>query len=63
MLLITSIGVITFGIGRALFVQTQTGALYENGVMAYYAAESGIEEGFLMYRYNQNSEIPENKRL
>jgi hypothetical protein len=30
----------------------------ENGISAYYAAESGVEEGFLRYRYDRNAEVP-----
>lgn len=58
MLLISAIGVITFGIARLIFIENRTVALYENGAVAYYAAESGLEEGFLRYRYNQNVEVP-----
>lgn len=60
MLLISAIGVITFGIARLIFIENRTVALYENGAVAYYAAESGLEEGFLRYRYNQNVEVPFN---
>lgn len=58
MLMISAIGVIAFSIGRLLFWEVSAATAYENGAIAYYAAESGIEEGFLRYRYNQNSEIP-----
>ena len=58
MLLIAAVGGIAFGIGRLLFIESTMAALYENGAVAYYAAESGIEEGFLRYRYNRNAEVP-----
>jgi hypothetical protein len=29
-----------------------------NGAVAYYAAESGLEEGFLRYRYSRDAEVP-----
>lgn len=58
MMLIAGIGAVAFGIGRLLFIETTTATLYENGILAYYAAESGIEEGFLRYKFNRNAEIP-----
>ncbi len=58
MLLITAVSGMAFSIARLLFVEAATATLYENGSVAYYSAESGIEEGFLRYRYNQNAEIP-----
>ena len=57
-MLVTAIGTIGFAFGRVLLQETATANLYENGVGAYYAAESGIEEGFLRYRYNRNEEVP-----
>jgi len=58
MLLITAVGSIAFGISRVLFVESTSATAYVNGAIAYYAAESGLEEGFLRYRYNQNAEVP-----
>lgn len=58
MLLIAGVGAVSFGIGRLLFIETTTATLYENGIPAYYAAESGIEEGFLRYKFNRNAEVP-----
>lgn len=58
MMLIAGVGAVAFGIGRLLFVETKTATLYENGVVAYYAAESGIEEGFLRYKFDRNVMIP-----
>lgn len=57
-MLIAAIGAIAFGIGKLLFLEVGNQQIYENGSIAYYAAESGIEEGLLRYRYNQNSEVP-----
>ena len=58
MLLISAVGAAAFGMGKMIFAETATTTLYENGAIAYYAAESGIEEGFLRYRFNQNTEVP-----
>lgn len=60
MLLISVIGGIAFAIGRLLFIESTSASYYANGAVAYYAAESGMEEGFLRYRYNRNSEVPFN---
>lgn len=57
-LLVTAIGSIAFSFGRVLLMEISNASTYENGVNAYYSAESGIEEGFLRYRYQSNSEIP-----
>lgn len=58
MLLIAGVGAVAFGIGRLLFVETKTATLYENGIVAYYAAESGVEEGFLRYKFDRNADLP-----
>ncbi len=58
MLMITAIGSIAFAIGRLLFIESTSASFYANGSVAYYAAESGLEEGFLRYRYNMSSEVP-----
>lgn len=58
MLLIAGVGAVAFGIGRLLFVETTTATLYENGIVAYYAAESGMEEGFLRYKFDRNAAVP-----
>lgn len=58
--LVAAIGGIAFSFGRVFLLDADTATITENGVSAYYAAESGIEEGFLRYRYNKNSEVPSN---
>lgn len=58
MLMITAIGGIAFAIGRLLFIESTSASYYVNGSIAYYAAESGMEEGFLRYRYRRNAEVP-----
>jgi len=56
-LLVSAIGGIAFGFGRALFAELATAAIPENGIGAYYAAESGVEEALLRYRYDKNAEV------
>lgn len=58
MMLIASIGAVAFGIAKLFYADTSLSSDYENGIIAYYAAESGIEEGFLRYKYNMNTEVP-----
>ena len=58
MLLITAVGGIAFSFAKLIYLETTTASLYGNGAVAYYAAESGIEEGFLKYRYNRDTELP-----
>ena len=55
-LLIASVGAIAFGIGKLLFLEVGTEQIYDNGSYAFYAAESGIEEGLLRYRIDQKAE-------
>lgn len=56
--MVSAIGAIGFSMGRLLFLESVTTGIYESSISAYYAAESGIEEGLLRYRYNANSELP-----
>ena len=58
MLLISAVAGMAFGVARLFFIETAAAAKYETGAIAYYAAESGLEEGFLRYRYNQNAQVP-----
>lgn len=46
-----------FAIAKLFYLDTSLGGLYENSTVAYYAAESGVEEGLLRYRYNRNAEV------
>ncbi|MEK9155885.1 MAG: hypothetical protein AAB360_01110 [Patescibacteria group bacterium] len=56
--LISAATSVIFGVGRLMFQEISTVPIYEKGIAAYYAAESGIEEGFLRYRYNNENEVP-----
>lgn len=48
-----------FAIARLFYLDTAAGGLYENSTVAYYAAESGIEEGMLRYRFDRNAHVAE----
>jgi Tfp pilus assembly protein PilX len=58
--IISAIGSVSFGVGRLIYLQIASANAYEKGIYAYYAAESGIEEGFLRYRYDQEATVPSN---
>ncbi len=58
MLLISAVGTIAFTFSRSLFIEIANANIFENGTIAYYSAESGIEEGLLRYRLNRNVEMP-----
>jgi hypothetical protein len=46
-----------FAIAKLFYLDTSLGGLYENSTVAYYAAESGVEEGLLRYRFDRNAEV------
>ena len=52
---ISSIG---FGVGRLMISEIKQSSRIEDSILAYYAAESGIEQALLLWRYNRNVEIP-----
>lgn len=56
--LVAAVGSVAFAIGRLFLLDASLAGIYENSTVAYYAAESGIEEGFLRYRYEKNTEFP-----
>lgn len=56
--LVAAVGSAAFAIGRLFLMDAAISDKYESSVIAYYAAESGIEEGLLRYRYNKNQEVP-----
>lgn len=47
------------GVGSYGIRQMNISKVYGNGVEAYYAAESGIEEGLLRFRFNKNAQVPD----
>ncbi len=54
--LVTAVGSVAFGIGKLFLVESNLSNVWENSTIAYYAAESGIEEGLLRYKYDKNQE-------
>lgn len=58
MFIITAIGTAAFSVGRLMYLEVASARAYERGINAYYAAESGLEEAFLRYRYNHNTQVP-----
>jgi len=57
-LFVTAIGSLAFSFGKILLADITSANIYENGVGSYYAAESGVEEGMLRYRFSPNSSVP-----
>ncbi len=57
LLLLATVGSISFAIGRLFILDLTISRIYDDSVVAYYAAESGVEEGLLRYRLNKNSEV------
>ncbi len=57
LLLLATVGSISFAIGRLFILDLAISQVYDDSTVAYYAAESGIEEGLLRYRFNKNTEI------
>ncbi len=55
MLLVSAVGAVGFTFGKVLNIQITNESLYESGLGAYYGAESGMEEGFLRYRFSRGS--------
>ncbi|PIS07989.1 hypothetical protein COT78_00710 [Candidatus Berkelbacteria bacterium CG10_big_fil_rev_8_21_14_0_10_43_13] len=55
MLLVSAVGAVGFTFGKVLDIQISNSSAYESGIGAYYAAESGIEEGFLRYRVSRGA--------
>lgn len=57
-LLSAIIGSAAIGLTAIAFRQVNIAETYNNGLAAYYAAESGIEQGLLYYKFDKNIEIP-----
>ncbi len=53
-----SVGLVMAGVVRFAVVQLRTASGLEEGIIAYAAAEAGIEEGLLRWRYDRNIELP-----
>lgn len=58
-LLASIIGSAAIGVTAIAFRQVNIAETYNNGLVAFYAAESGLEQGLLYNKYDKNVEIPE----
>jgi hypothetical protein len=58
LIVVTVVSAIAFSINRMLISEVKQISRLEDSEMAYLAAESGIETGLLLYRYNHNVEVP-----
>ena len=57
MLVIAGITTIVFATQRIALVQFSQSVREEDNLMAFYAAQAGIEDGLVRYRYERNTEI------
>lgn len=55
MLLVSAVGAVGFTFGKVLDIQIDNSLVHESSIGAFYAAESGLEEGFLRYRVGHGS--------
>jgi len=55
MLLVSAVGAVGFTFGKVLDIQINNSLVHESSIGAFYAAESGLEEGFLRYRVGHGS--------
>lgn len=62
-LLVAAVGGSALLIGRLFLIDQSLMESYENAAVAYYAAESGLEEAMLRYRYDRNTDLPTNQSL
>lgn len=58
LVVVTVLGAITFSINRMVISEIKQITRLEDSEIAYQAAESGIEAGLLLYRYNRDVEVP-----
>lgn len=58
-LLSSVVGVVAIGVSALAVRQVNISETYSNGLVAFYSAESGLEEGLLRFRFNKNTEIPQ----
>lgn len=58
LIVVTVISAIAFSVSRMLVSEVKQITRLEDSEMAYQAAESGIEAGLLLYRYNKDIEVP-----
>lgn len=58
LIVVTVVSAIAFSVSRMLVSEVKQITRLEDSEMAYQAAESGIEAGLLLYRYNKEVEVP-----
>lgn len=58
LVLITVIGSIAFGVGRSSLTNFRLITRLEDSLNAYQAAQAGIEDSLLRFRFSKNSELP-----
>ena len=56
MLLIGSVGALALAVSRIILSELKITTSYSDSVVAYQAAEAGIEDGLLKFRFNRNIE-------
>lgn len=59
LIIASAIAVFVFSIGGATIGEIETSGALEDSTIAFSAAEAGIEEGLLRWRFNRNIELPE----
>lgn len=57
-LLSSIIGAVAIGVSALAVRQVNISETYGNGLVAFYSAESGLEEGLLRYRFNKDTQVP-----
>ncbi len=56
MLLIAGVGALALAVSRIVLSEIRISSAYADGIVAYQAAEAGIERGLLEFRFNRNIE-------
>jgi hypothetical protein len=57
-LLSSIVGAVAIGVSALAVRQVNISETYNNGLIAFYSAESGLEEGLLRYRFDKDAQIP-----
>lgn len=57
-LLASIVGAVAIGVSAIAIRQVNISETYSNGLVAFYSAESGLEEGLLRFRFDKNAQIP-----
>lgn len=59
LIIASSIGLIIAGLGRFVSSSIRTTSNFEDAMLAFAAAEAGIEDGLLRWRFNRDIQLPE----